>query len=158
LRVAERRRQSHPVAGTSRRPIEQKVESKTDWKACMYWADAARFGSVLAIQSNRGTDRRAIASGTVANPCNPAAPEVPLWQPCRLLARRKPAGRQMLLDNSAAAVRMPSGSHWKTATKQSSWQAPELWRSRSKLALPVRFDRPRIDRIRSPLTTMPASP
>jgi hypothetical protein len=104
------------------------------------------------------TDPRAIASGTVANPCNPAAPEVPLWQPCRLLARRKPAGRQMLLDNSAAAVRMPSGSHWKTATKQSSWQAPELWRSRSKLALPVRFDRPRIDRIRSPLTTMPASP
>jgi hypothetical protein len=104
------------------------------------------------------TDPRAIASGTVANPCNPAAPEVPLWQPCRLVVRRKPAGRQMLLDNSVAAARMPSGSHWKTTTKQSSWQAPELWRSQPKLAVPVRFDRPQIDRIRSPLTTMPASP
>jgi hypothetical protein len=141
-----------------RKPIERKVESKADWKVYMCWADAARFESVLAFQSNRGTGPRAIASGMVTNPCNPAAPEVPLWQPCRLVARRKPAGPQMLLDNSAAAVQMPSGSHWKTATKQSSWRAPALWRSRPKLAVPVPFDRPRIDRIRSPLTTMPASP
>ena len=113
---------------------------------------------VLAFQSNRGTGPRATASGTVANPCNPAAPEASLWQSCRLLVRRKPVGRQLLLDNSAAAARRPSGSHWKTATKQSSWQEPELWRSRPKPRVPVPFDRPQIDRIRSPLTTTPVSP
>jgi len=125
LRAAPRR-QSHPGAAVRRKPTERKVKSKVDRKACMCRADAALFESVLAFQSNRGTGPRATASGTVANPCNPAAPEAPLWQSCRLLVRRKPVGRRLLLDNSAAAARQPSGSHRKMATKQSSWQEPEL--------------------------------